>query len=60
MSLPEIEKSTKLRAHAINFRHSVTSYLENLGDLDTAVILIQKTAASHFKRQIRGDQFKVS
>merc|ERR1712137_789329 len=63
MSLEEIEKSSKLRAHATNFRMGVASYVENLDieDLSTVVVLIQKTAENHFvRRQIRGKEFRVA
>jgi hypothetical protein len=59
MKMEEIRTSAKLRAHAINFKHGITSFVDNLDDLDCLVVLVHKLTANHFRREIRVEQFKV-
>ncbi|XP_045165151.1 hemoglobin-3-like [Mercenaria mercenaria] len=58
MDIEEIRKTPKLRAHAINFKHGITSFLDNLDDTDCLVVLIQKLTANHFRREIKVEQFQ--
>ncbi|WAR26231.1 GLB3-like protein [Mya arenaria] len=50
--------SPKLRAHAINFRHGVSSFIDNLDDIECLVILIQKVTENHFRRNIKPKPFE--
>ena len=54
-----MKQSSKLRAHTINFKMGIKSYVENLDDPECLVILIQKNTANHFRRGIRTAEFKV-
>lgn len=58
MEIEEIRKSTKLRAHIMNFKLGLASFVDNLDDEECLVILIQKQAANHFRRHIRIQEFK--
>ncbi|XP_060555774.1 hemoglobin-3-like [Ruditapes philippinarum] len=58
MKMEEIRTSAKLRAHAINFKHGITSFVDNLDDLDCLVVLVHKLTANHFRREIRIEHFK--
>lgn len=58
MDFDEMKQSSKLRAHTINFKMGIKSYVENLDDPECLVILIQKNTANHFRRGIRTAEFK--
>lgn len=58
MDMEAIRTSSKLRAHSINFKHGITSFVENLDDPDCLVVLVQKMTANHFRRQISVERFQ--
>lgn len=58
MDMEEVKKSSKLRAHSINFKHGITSFVENLDDPECLVVLVHKMTANHFRRQIRVERFQ--
>lgn len=57
MDWEEIRKSAKLRAHTINFKNGVGSFIENLDDPECLVVLIEKQSANHFRRKISANEF---
>ena len=60
MDFDTMKENAKLRAHTINFKMGIKSFVDNLDDPECLVILIQKNTANHFKRGIRTEQFQVS
>ena len=60
MDFDTMKDNAKLKAHTINFKLGIRSFVENLDDPDTLVILIQKNTANHFRRGIRTPEFQVS
>lgn len=54
----QMRTSSKLRAHAINFKHGITSMIDNLDDVECLVILINKLSDNHFRRQIQPQHFQ--
>ncbi|WAR26169.1 GLB3-like protein [Mya arenaria] len=58
LDLDALKTSSKLRAHAINFKHGVSSFIDNLDDIDCLVILIHKLTENHFRRNIAPKQFE--
>ena len=59
LSDDELRKSPKLKAHVINFKHGITSLVDNLDDVDCLTILIHKLTENHFRRNITAAQFQV-
>ncbi|WAR26230.1 GLB3-like protein [Mya arenaria] len=53
-----LKTSSKLRAHSINFKHGVSSFIDNLDDIECLVILIQKVTENHFRRNIKRKSFE--
>ncbi|XP_053377552.1 hemoglobin-3-like [Mercenaria mercenaria] len=58
MSIEEIRTAPKMRAHAANFKLGMTSFVDNLDDMDCLIVLLQKLTANHFRRQIKAEQFQ--
>jgi len=54
-----LRKSSKLRAHSINFKHGITSMVDNLDDVDCLIVLIHKLTENHFRRKVTPKEFEV-
>ena len=59
MDFDTMKASNKLKAHTINFKMGINSYIDNLEEPECLVILIQKTTENHYKRGIRVESFQV-
>ena len=60
MDFDTMKKSSKLKAHTINFKMGINSYVDNLDDTECLVILIQKTTEKHYDRAVKVEHFQVS
>ncbi|KAH3893884.1 hypothetical protein DPMN_018036 [Dreissena polymorpha] len=59
MDFDTIRSSPKLRAHMLNFKHGITSFVDNLDDVECLTVLIHKMTENHFRRQITVNEFQV-
>ncbi|XP_052255348.1 hemoglobin-3-like isoform X6 [Dreissena polymorpha] len=58
MDFGAIRSSPKLRAHMLNFKHGITSFVDSLDDVECLAVLIQKMTETHFRRQITVNEFQ--
>ncbi|KAH3893889.1 hypothetical protein DPMN_018041 [Dreissena polymorpha] len=58
MDFDAIRSSPKLRAHMLNFKHGITSFVDNLDDVECLTVLIHKMTENHFRRQIAVNEFQ--
>ncbi|KAH3893876.1 hypothetical protein DPMN_018028 [Dreissena polymorpha] len=58
MGFDAIHSSAKLRAHMLNFKHGITSFVDNLDDVECLTVLIYKMTENHFRRQITVNEFQ--
>ncbi|KAH3893881.1 hemoglobin-3-like isoform X2 [Dreissena polymorpha] len=58
MDFGAIRSSPKLRAHMLNFKHGITSFVDNLDDVECLTVLIHKMTENHFRRRITVNEFQ--
>ncbi|KAH3893885.1 hypothetical protein DPMN_018037 [Dreissena polymorpha] len=54
-----IRSSPKLRAHMLDFKQEITSFVDNLDDVECLTVLIHKITENHFRRHITVNEFQV-
>ena len=60
LSLEEVAKTPKLRAHGSIFMHSLSSIVDNPDDLECAAEIMRKKVQSHWPRGMRREHYVVS